>query len=427
MGFTVMETLPTSAGSFGTIIRAMAETGPQPSLAAQASSPEYSWEGRLANDAGLRAGLVERMAPDMVAEPLGESQPIATEVVWWIDAATCDSPEQVGEHLLRVAERLRMPGSPPSRFWLVVQFGEIAQPPLQLPAWCALSAALRVAQNEYPGIEFRCVGISPGTADLADMVTGEFLRAEDEREIFLTPQDRMVFRLRRGVIEGVGPHASAPGDTVMLGKVKGAARQKLTWLAGPRPEPAAGEVEIEVAASGLNFRDVMWNLGLLPEEALEDGFSGPGLGMECAGTITKIGKGVSDLKPGDRVVAFSQQAFRRHVVTPTFTVAALPSALPFEAAAGIPVAFLTAYYSLVHLGRLTAGETVLIHGGAGAVGLAAIQIGRRLGVRIIATAGSDEKRALLRKAGVDFVCSSRSLSFADEVQEFTEGRGVDLC
>src|SRR5262249_27649416 len=111
---------------------------------------------------------------------------------------------------------------------------------------------------------------------------------------------------------------------------------------------------------------------------------------------------------------------------PAFAVGALPDGMSAEAASTIPVAFLTAYYGLVHLGRLGQGQTVLIHGGAGAVGLAAIQIARHLGATVIATAGSEEKRAFLRSYGGDLVCNSRTLSFADEVAEFTAGKGIDV-
>jgi NADPH:quinone reductase-like Zn-dependent oxidoreductase/short-subunit dehydrogenase/acyl carrier protein len=148
--------------------------------------------------------------------------------------------------------------------------------------------------------------------------------------------------------------------------------------------------------------------------------------MECAGTVVRTGPGVENFKAGDRVIAFASNAFASRVVAPTFAVSPLPAGIAFEAACSIPVAFLTAYYSLVHLGQIRAGETVLIHGGAGAVGLAAIQIARQRGAKVIATAGSDEKRAFLRNLGVDCVCNSRSLSFADEIADYTGGKGVDI-
>src|SRR5260221_5110729 len=100
--------------------------------------------------------------------------------------------------------------------------------------------------------------------------------------------------------------------------------------------------------------------------------------------------------------------------------------MTLESATTVPVAFLTAYYALVHLAQLRRGETVLVHGGAGAVGLAAMQVARHIGARVIATAGSDDKRALLRNFGADLVCNSRTLTFVDEVAAFTQGVGVHV-
>ena len=159
---------------------------------------------------------------------------------------------------------------------------------------------------------------------------------------------------------------------------RGQVASALAWIASPRAPVGPGEVEITIAAVGLNFRDVMWNLGLLPEEALEDGYAGAQLGMECAGTISVVGPEVEGLAVGDQVVAFVSGGFASHVVAPAFAVSPLPAGLTLEAAATLPVAFLTAYYSLVHLAHLKRGETVLVHGGAGAVGLAALQIARHV-------------------------------------------------
>jgi NADPH:quinone reductase-like Zn-dependent oxidoreductase/acyl carrier protein len=170
----------------------------------------------------------------------------------------------------------------------------------------------------------------------------------------------------------------------------------------------------------------MWHLHVLPEEALEDGYVGTNLGMECAGTVVRVGAKVQGLRPGDRVAAFASGAFASHVVVPSFAVMRLPDGLPLEDATTIPVAFLTAYYSLVHLAHLGRGQTVLVHGAAGGVGLAAIQVALHCGANVIATAGTEEKRALLRNIGASLVCNSRSLSFADEVMAHTKGKGVDV-
>ncbi|MCA0304281.1 MAG: SDR family NAD(P)-dependent oxidoreductase, partial [Proteobacteria bacterium] len=152
----------------------------------------------------------------------------------------------------------------------------------------------------------------------------------------------------------------------------------------------------------------------------------PRLGLECAGTISAVGDGVEDLRVGDRVVAFVSGGFASHAIAPAFAVSRLPATVDLTAAASLPVAYLTAYYALVHLAGLKRDETVLIHGGAGAVGLAALALARHVGARVIATAGSEEKRALLGHLGADIVLNSRTLAFADDVAALTGGRGVDV-
>jgi NADPH:quinone reductase-like Zn-dependent oxidoreductase/acyl carrier protein len=170
----------------------------------------------------------------------------------------------------------------------------------------------------------------------------------------------------------------------------------------------------------------MWAMGLLPPEALEDGFAGMTIGMECAGTVVAAGEGVSRFSVGDRVMAFAPAAFSTHLCVDARAVMALPASIGEVAGATIPVAFLTAYYALVELARLKGGETVLVHGGAGGVGLAALQVARLCGARVIATAGSREKRALLTALGAEHVLDSRSLAFVPAVEKLTGGAGVDV-
>ncbi len=193
-----------------------------------------------------------------------------------------------------------------------------------------------------------------------------------------------------------------------------------------RPAPDSGQVEIRVHAAGVNFRDVMWLMGMLPEEALENGFAGAAIGMECAGQIETVGPGVTEFVPGDRVIAFGPSCFASHAITDAAAVAKLPDAIDFEAGATIPTTFVTAYYALEYLARLQQGERVLIHGAAGGVGMAAIQIARRCGAEIFATAGTPEKRDVVRWLGADHVLDSRSLAFADEIRTLTRGAGVDV-
>jgi phthiocerol/phenolphthiocerol synthesis type-I polyketide synthase C len=165
--------------------------------------------------------------------------------------------------------------------------------------------------------------------------------------------------------------------------------------------------------------------GMLPEDALLDGFAGAALGLECAGTVSSVGEGVDGIAVGDRVVGFAAASMATRVVTRADAVIAIPDGIGFAAAATLPVAFITARYSLVTLARLSPGESVLIHAASGGVGLAAIQIAKACGATVIATAGSAAKRAFLRLLGADHVCDSRELRFVAAVREAT-GAGVDV-
>jgi acyl transferase domain-containing protein/acyl-CoA synthetase (AMP-forming)/AMP-acid ligase II/acyl carrier protein len=186
-----------------------------------------------------------------------------------------------------------------------------------------------------------------------------------------------------------------------------------------RPEPKPGEVEIRVNAAGLNFRDVMNAAGVYPGGPIP-------FGAECAGTISAIGSGVIDLRVGDEVIAVASGSFGVFVTADARAVVPKPSAFNFGQAATIPIAFLTAYYSLNHLAKLSRGERVLIHAAAGGVGLAAVQLAQQAGAEIFATAGSPEKRAYLKSMRVPHIFDSRSLSFADEIMKKTGGYGVDV-
>ena len=196
----------------------------------------------------------------------------------------------------------------------------------------------------------------------------------------------------------------------------------LTLRPTRRRAPAAGEVEIEVRAAGLNFSDVLKAMGLYP--GLKPG--AVPLGIECAGVVAAVGEGVTDLAVGDQAVGVAAFSFASHTTTSAAAVVRKPEGVTFEEAATIPITFLTAHYALNVLGRIAAGERVLIHAGAGGVGLAALQICQSGGTEVFATAGSPEKRDFLRSLGVAHVFDSRSLAFADEILEVTSGQGVDV-
>ncbi|MGI8746964.1 MAG: NADPH:quinone oxidoreductase family protein [Deinococcus sp.] len=166
----------------------------------------------------------------------------------------------------------------------------------------------------------------------------------------------------------------------------------------PLPRPGAGEVRLRVRAAGVNFPDTLIIRGKYQFK--------PGLpftpGSEVAGEVEELGEGVSDAGVGDRVIAFlNVGGYASHAVADARMLMPLPPGLGFEEAASFTLAHGTSYHALVDRAALKAGETLLVLGAAGGVGLAAVQIGHALGARVIAAASSDEKLAVCREHGAD--------------------------
>lgn len=317
-----------------------------------------------------------------------------------------------------------------ARLWIVCRgaVSGIADDEIPNPAQTGLWAMARVLQNEFPELDIRCLDVDPQLAmDVAASRIAETVAQPGvEKELRLNAFGQAALRVQRGGVFTALDAAGGDDAVIRLEVGQIGLLDSLAWRRVGRPELKPQDIEIEVAAAGLNFRDVMWSLGLLPEEALENGFTGPTIGMECAGVVVATGSGVTAFKPGDRVVAFAANAFASHVTVGARMAAKIPDDVPFESAATLPVAFLTAYYALVRLAQLRGGETVLIHGGAGGVGLAALQIAKLRGAIVIVTAGNADRRALLRSLGADHVLDSRSLAFVDEVRAITQDAGVDV-
>ncbi|MBB5938430.1 type I polyketide synthase [Streptomyces zagrosensis] len=317
------------------------------------------------------------------------------------------------------------PQRTPPELWLVTRpCGTMPAPgtPQELDA--ALWGMTRSLVNEIPGLTSHRIALER-TADTkhdADRLTEELLRATEEDEVLLTAADRFVPReSHRRPARPVNADAS-----FTLRVDNPGLSYRLAWQQQETPQPGPGEILLEVRAAALNYRDLMQAVGLLPTEAIEGTPSAKGCGLECAGVVIACGEGVTQLSPGDRVAGMAPASLASHTVTNADSVWPLADQVPFAAAATMPVAFTTVHYSLGHLARLQPGETVLVHGAAGGVGLAAIQYAHAHGAHVIATAGSDLKRELLRSLGVQHVLDSRTLDFAVHVQEITEGRGVDI-
>jgi len=191
-----------------------------------------------------------------------------------------------------------------------------------------------------------------------------------------------------------------------------------------RQAPGAGQIEVQMHAAGLNFKDVLRALGMLSSE--HDAGLAQGFGGEGAGTVVRVGPDVTEFSPSDRVIVMGAKCFSGFVTLATNAAAPMAETLSFDDAATIPLVFLTAHYALHVQGRLAPGERVLIHAAAGGVGLAAIQCAKRVGAEIYATAGSPQKRDYVKSLGVEHVFDSRSLSFADDLMAATQGEGVDV-
>ena len=268
---------------------------------------------------------------------------------------------------------------------------------------------------------------APFVPAIVQAMRQEMTLPSDEREVILTASgERFAPRLRVVPRHLQAPSLEGEHTHVHLSFATPGQLRHLRWESTVSPDLQADDVAIQVKATGLNFRDVMYALGMLSDEAVESGFAGPTLGLECAGVVTALGASVTGLAVGDRVLAFGSSCFGNQVITRDSAVAVLPCAISFEAAATIPTTFFTAYYAMHHLARLQPGERVLIHGAAGGVGIAAIQLAKQLGAVVFATAGSDEKRDFLRLLGADHIFDSRSLAFADQIMAVTQGQGVDV-
>ncbi|MGC1884834.1 MAG: type I polyketide synthase [Stellaceae bacterium] len=295
--------------------------------------------------------------------------------------------------------------------------------PWQAPLW----GLTRTIINERADISCRLIDIDPeaGAAAAGEALVEELLHRDDEDEVLLRGRARYVPRLTRGIAEPAA-HEVGEESGFRLTFAQGEAQEGVVLQGIAIPRPAAGEVTAYVKAAGLNFRDVLQRIGLLPEEAFEGGFAGATLGMEFAGEVIAVGDGVEHLRPGDAVFGIARNAFSSHLAAPANGLFKKPASMSFEEAATLPVAALTVYYSLHHLARLQKGERILIHGAAGGVGLAAVQYARWVGAEIFASAGSVEKREFLRRIGAHHVVDSRSLAFADDIREITRGEGIDV-
>lgn len=309
-----------------------------------------------------------------------------------------------------------------TQLWLVTAGAMQVTQPAQAPLW----GLGRVLMNEHPDLQVKLIDLQqdPSPAEAAKLLIQEYLFPDAEDEVLVSVKQRQALRLHKTTLVAKQNGPLAP--SVVLDFTTPGLLKHLYWRELPTQALQADQIEILPKATGLNFRDVMYAMGLLSDEAVENGFAGASLGMELAGLVTRVGSSVTDFKVGDAVIGFAPACFSTRVITRTTAVAHKPVNWTDEEAATVPTTFFTVYYALQHLAQLEPGERILIHGASGGVGLAAIQYARYCGAEVFATAGTDEKRDFVRLMGADHVLDSRSLKFAEDVLRLSQGQGVDI-
>ena len=197
----------------------------------------------------------------------------------------------------------------------------------------------------------------------------------------------------------------------------------MEWTEIDAPEPGPGQIRIRNHAAGLNFFDILQVQGKYQ-------FKPPfpfTPGAEISGEVEVVGEGVSNFRPGDRVLAISfGNGLAEHTVVDVARVFSIPNGMEWAQAAALPIVYHTAYHALTDRARLQPGEWLLVHAGASGVGMAAIQLGRTFGARIVATAGSREKLEFARRQGAENILNYGETTWVDQVKQITGGRGADV-
>jgi acyl transferase domain-containing protein/NADPH:quinone reductase-like Zn-dependent oxidoreductase/NADP-dependent 3-hydroxy acid dehydrogenase YdfG/aryl carrier-like protein len=381
-----------------------------------------------------RAGVVAQQVPLAAWRDGLTSKSSPVEAVLFIDALA-ESAEPTASDLMALHQRtsaalvslsLAMGQLPRNHRPRLIAVTRAAQPVLSGDRTRVSQSLVwgvgRVVANELSELSLRLVDLSdePTEQELQSLAR-EALASSDEVDVALRGASRFCLRVDRAPTEGDRRASVSPGSVFRLEQIKPGVLSELAFVEHERRPPGTEEVEIEVHATGLNFRDTMGALGLLPQEAADGKY-----GFECSGVVTRVGAHVRHVRPGDEVFGMVSAGFASHVVTHRALVLSKPAHLSHHEAATIPIAMGTTWYCLEVLARLQPGEKVLVHAASGGVGHAAIQIAKRRGADILATAGSEQKRAHVRAMGIEHVFDSRSLDWVDQVRSATKGAGVDV-
>ncbi|WP_425518517.1 sulfolipid-1 biosynthesis phthioceranic/hydroxyphthioceranic acid synthase [Mycobacterium spongiae] len=343
-------------------------------------------------------------------------------------AGDAHSSQRGGEyvrHVVRIARELpEILGQAPRLYVLTRNAATVLSDDRANLEQGGLRGLLRVIGAEHPHLKVSYIDVDEQTG--TESVARQLLAATDEDETAWRGEEWYTARLCPAPLRPeerqtiVVDHAEAgmrlqirtPGDL-----------QTLEFAAFDRVVPGPGQIEVAVGASSINFADVLVTFG---RYQTLDGQQ-PELGTDFAGVVTAVGAGVTEHEVGDRVGGMSPNGCWGTFVTCDARMAvALPEGLTEGQAAAVTTASATAWYGLQDLARIRAGDKVLIHSATGGVGQAAIAIARAAGAQIYATAGSQKRREMLRAMGIEHVYDSRSVQFAEQIRQDTDGYGVDI-
>ena len=321
-------------------------------------------------------------------------------------------------NMLKALQLMSAAGSP--RLWCVTEDGVAAQrsDTHVNPAHSALIGFGKVLDMEHSEYNSVLVDVdAESDARAARSLLQEMQQAGGEKLVAYRRGSRLIARLSRTTVEAAGmPIPEAPYRLIIEKK---GTFEDLKFVPFEPRTLGSTQVAVKVLSAGLNFRDVMGVLDVYPGEA------GP-LGGECIGEVTELGSAVKDFKVGDVVmVPLTESCMSTQTISEELLTCRVPNNLSINQASTIPVVYSTALHGLKNLAKLKKGERILIHAGAGGVGLAAIYIAKHIGAEVFATA-SEKKRDFLRKIGVEHVFDSRSLDFAQQIRNVTGGEGVDV-
>uniref|UniRef100_A0A8H7KAW2 Carrier domain-containing protein n=1 Tax=Bionectria ochroleuca TaxID=29856 RepID=A0A8H7KAW2_BIOOC len=356
---------------------------------------------------------------------LGDELPPSQDVISFLD---CDRPffKDIDENTLAQLQKLMASIGNSKLFW--VTHG--CQVKCTNPDFAQVIGMARAARVETLS-DFATCEVDDMSASL-DVVVDVFVEYQKNQGDETLRQDYefaimdgtvMVPRAYPIVMKDEMTTGATEHDQMVLEATKPGRLTSLQWSPRERSRLSAGDVEVEVHAAGLNFKDVLGALNVVP-------YPDAGLGAEGAGVVRRVGPEVKDLKVGDRVMFLMAGAFTTHAVVPDEFCMHIPDNLSYDDAATMPAVYVTTIEALINVGSLSKGQTILIHSACGGVGIAAINLAQMVGAEIYATVSNEDKVKLLTETyGIprNRIFNSRDTSFYEGVMRETNGVGVDLA